>query len=199
MFLFFGWDDGFGGWWAWWYGREQKVGGGDVRASPFRGTASGIKPENSFSALSPLAPTVARGARHSHPSPPEEKAASRKTSRLRRKKTAPDAQKWRIVYVKGGIFLPMILATTDPPRLIALAFAGSKLRFRLRLSLAWSCPRYAISDGGFAASLPYFLFFSIPPGSISPGTIPAHQSPAIKRAVQKNATLQKSGVRYFSA
>ena len=38
---------------------------------PFRGTASGIKPENSFSALSPLSPTVARGARHSHPSLPE--------------------------------------------------------------------------------------------------------------------------------
>ena len=32
MFLFWGWDDGFGGWWGWWYGREQKVGGGDVRA-----------------------------------------------------------------------------------------------------------------------------------------------------------------------
>ena len=39
------------------------------------------------------------------------------------------------------------LATTDPPRLIGLAAAGSKLRFRLRLSLAWSCPQYAISDG----------------------------------------------------
>ena len=54
-----------------------------------RGTTSGIKPENSFSALSPLSPTVARYARHSHPSPPEEKAASRRKSRLRRKKTAP--------------------------------------------------------------------------------------------------------------
>ena len=54
-----------------------------------RGTASGIKPENSFSVLSPLSPTVARCARHSHPSPPEEKAASRKKSRLRRRKTAP--------------------------------------------------------------------------------------------------------------
>ena len=86
-----------------------------------------------------------------------------------------------------------------PSEALFLASAGSKLRFRLRLSLAWSCPRYAISDGGFAASLPDFLFFSIPPGSISPGTIPAHQSSAIKRAVQKNATLQKSGVRYFSA
>ena len=50
---------------------------------------SGIKPENSFSALSPLSPTVGCFAPHSHPSPPEEKAASRKKSRLRRKKTAP--------------------------------------------------------------------------------------------------------------
>ena len=56
-----------------------------------RGTVSGIKPENSFSALSPLSPTVGCFAPHSHPSPPEEKAASRKKSRLRRKKTAPMA------------------------------------------------------------------------------------------------------------
>ena len=47
------------------------------------------------------------------------------------------------------------LATTDPPRLITLAAAGSKLRFRLRLSLAWRCPQYAISDGRFA---PRFAF-----------------------------------------
>ncbi|MDY4184663.1 MAG: hypothetical protein SOX83_01780, partial [Sodaliphilus sp.] len=39
--------------------------------------------------LSPLSPTVGCFAPHSHPSPPEEKAASRKKSRLRRKKTAP--------------------------------------------------------------------------------------------------------------
>ena len=56
-----------------------------------RGTTSGIKPENSFSALSPLSPTVGCFAPHSHPSPPEKKAASRKKSRLRRKKTAPIA------------------------------------------------------------------------------------------------------------
>ena len=36
------------------------------------------------------------------------------------------------------------------PRLIALAAAGSKLRFGFA-SLAWSCPRYAISDGGLTA------------------------------------------------
>ena len=74
-----------------WMEMNKKSGGGDVRASPFRGTASGIKPEYLFSVLSPLSPTVARGARHSHPSPPEKKAASRRKSRLRRKKTAYSA------------------------------------------------------------------------------------------------------------
>ena len=44
------------------------------------------------------------------------------------------------------------LATTDPPRLIALAAAGSKLRFGFA-SLAWSCPQYAISDGWLAPRL----------------------------------------------
>ena len=48
-----------------------------------------------------------------------------------------------------------ILATTDPPRLIAFASAISKLRFKLRLSLAWSCQQYAISDGRLA---PRFAF-----------------------------------------
>ena len=52
----------------------------------------GYNGENSFSALSPLSPTVARCARHSHPSLPEEKAASRKKSRLRRKKNSPIAE-----------------------------------------------------------------------------------------------------------
>ena len=40
-----------------------------------------------------------------------------------------------------------------PSEALFLASAGSKLRFRLRLSLVWSCPRYAISDGGFRPSL----------------------------------------------
>ena len=79
---------------------------------------------------------MARCARHSHPSPPEKKAASRKKSRLRRKKTAPIANSGassvsRVVYP----YL-WILATTDPPRLIALGFAISKLRFGFA-SLAW--------------------------------------------------------------
>ena len=68
---------------------NKKSGGGDVRASPFRGTASGIKPENSFSALSPLSPTVASSARHSHPSPPEKKP-------LRGKKVGSAEKKLRL-------------------------------------------------------------------------------------------------------
>ena len=53
---------------------------------------------------------------------------------------------------QGGMSLPVV-ACHNRPRLIALGFAISKLRFRLRLSLAWSCPRYAISDGTFALTL----------------------------------------------
>ena len=66
---------------------------------------SGIKPENSFSALSPLSPTVGCFAPHSHPSPPEEKAASRRKSRLRRKKTAPVGVAWVAAWggaLRGG-------------------------------------------------------------------------------------------------
>ncbi|MDY4184827.1 MAG: hypothetical protein SOX83_02605 [Sodaliphilus sp.] len=104
-----------------------------------------------------------------------------------------------IVRIKGGIFLPVETCHDRPSEAHRFGCGGLQAALQAAPSLAWSCPRYAISDGGFAASLPDFLFFSIPPGSISPGTIPAHQSSAIKRAVQKNATLQKSGVRYFSA
>ena len=103
-----------------------------------------------------------------------------------------------IVRIKGGIFLPVGICHNRPSEAHGFGCGGLQAALQAAPSLA-CCPRYAISDGGFAASLPDFLFFSIPPGSISPGTIPAHQSLAIKRAVQKNATLQKSGVRYFSA
>ena len=109
-----------------------------MRAKPYRGTASGIKPEKSFSALSPLSPTVGCFASHSHPSPPEKKAASRKKSRLRRKKTAPDAKNGASCVSRVINPYLWILATTDPlvpPRLNPLTLAGSKLRFRLRLRL----------------------------------------------------------------
>ena len=60
---------------------------------PFREPANGDKAENEFSPLYPHSLlTVGCFAPHSHPSPPEEKAASRKKSRLRRKKTAPNAK-----------------------------------------------------------------------------------------------------------
>ena len=96
---------------------------------------SGIKPENSFSALSPLSPTVGCFAPHSHPSPPEKKAASRKKSRLRRKKTSPDAKNGTSCVSRVACPYLWWLATTDPPRLTAPAAAISKLRFRLRLRL----------------------------------------------------------------
>ena len=82
---------------------NKKSGDGDVRAEALAWDDEWDKAKNVFFGFFPLAPTVARGARHSHPSPPEKKAASRKKSRLRRKKTAPDAKKWRIVSVKGGM------------------------------------------------------------------------------------------------
>ena len=68
---------------------NKKSGGGDVRAEALSWDDERDKAKNVFFGFLPLAPTVARGARHSHPSPPEEKVASRKKSRLRRKKTAP--------------------------------------------------------------------------------------------------------------
>ena len=98
-----------------------------------RGTASGIKPENSFSALSPLSPTVDCFAPHSHPSPPEEKAASRKKSRLRRKKTSPTANSWASC-VSRDVYPCRMDSRHNRPRLIALGLAVSKLRFRLRLA-----------------------------------------------------------------
>ena len=45
-----------------------------------------------------------------------------------------------------------------PSEALFLASAGSKLRFGFA-SLAWSCPRYAISDGGFALTLAGFGLF----------------------------------------
>ena len=82
MFLFFGGGDGLG-----WMEENKKSGGGDVRAKALSWDGEWDKAKNKFSALSPLSPTVGCCAPHSHPSPPEEKAASRKKSRLRRKKS----------------------------------------------------------------------------------------------------------------
>ena len=72
--------------WKW----IKSRGAGMWGLSPFREPANGDKAENEFSPLYPHSLlTVGCFAPHSHPSPPEEKAASRKKSRLRRKKTAP--------------------------------------------------------------------------------------------------------------
>ncbi|MDD6833324.1 MAG: hypothetical protein PUE80_09270 [bacterium] len=89
---------------------------------------------------------MARCARHSHPSPPEEKAASRKKSRLRRKKTAPVANSGASCVSRVVFPYLWILATTEPLR-------GSLLWLRcLQTALGFAslaCPQYAISDGGF--------------------------------------------------
>ncbi|MGM9839518.1 MAG: hypothetical protein ACI307_05565, partial [Sodaliphilus sp.] len=66
-------------------------------------------------------------------------------------------------------------------------------------SLAWSCPRYAISDGGFAASLPDFLFVPYHPEAYHPAPYRHINRLLSKEPRKKNATLQKSEVRYFSA
>ena len=142
-----GWDGRFSGH----CGMEEnkKSGGGDVRAEALSWDGEWDKAKNKFSALSPLSPTVGCFAPHSHPSPPEKKAASRKKSRLRRKKTATMAKNGASCVSRVAYPYLWILATTDPPRLISLASAFSKLRFRLRLRLHGSCPQYAISDGSF--------------------------------------------------
>ena len=99
---------------------NKKSGGGDVRAKAPSWDIEREKAKNVFFGFFPLSPTVARSARHSHPSPPEKKAASRKKSRLRRKKTAPIANSGASCVSRVVYSYLWILATTDPPRLIAL-------------------------------------------------------------------------------
>ena len=67
------------------------------------------------------------------------------------KKNYAYSKKWYIVCIKGSMSTPVVTCH-NRPRLTAPAAAVSKLRFRLRLSLAWSCPQYAISDGSLAVS-----------------------------------------------
>ena len=82
---------------------NKKSGGRDVRAKALSWDIEWKKAKNVFFGFFPLSPTVARCARHSHPSPPEEKAASRKKSRLRRKKTAPDAKNGASCVSRGHV------------------------------------------------------------------------------------------------
>ena len=91
------WDGGLSG-----MEENKKSGGGDVRAKALAWDDEWDKAWKRVFSFSPLAPTVARCARHSHPSPPEEKAASRKKSRLRRKKNCAWRKKWCIVIVCVG-------------------------------------------------------------------------------------------------
>ena len=81
---------------------NKKSGGGDVRAKALSWDIEREKAKNVFFGFLPLAPTVGCFAPHSHPSPPEEKAASRKKSRLRRKKTAPVGVEW-VWALRGGL------------------------------------------------------------------------------------------------
>ena len=81
---------------------NKKSGGGDVRAKALSWDIEWKKAKNVFFGFFPLSPTVARSARHSHPSPPEKKAASRRKSRLRRKKTAPVGVAW-VWALRGGL------------------------------------------------------------------------------------------------
>ena len=78
---------------------NKKSGGGDVRAKALSWDIEREKAKNVFFGFLPLAPTVARCARHSHPSPPEKKAASRKKSRLRRKKNYAYSLQDKIMFV----------------------------------------------------------------------------------------------------
>ena len=114
---------------------NKKVGGLNVRAEALSWDDEREKAKNVFFGFLPLAPTVARGARHSHPSPPEKKPLRGKKSRLRRKKTSPDAKNGTSCVSRVACPYLWWLATTDPPRLTAPAAAISKLRFRLRLRL----------------------------------------------------------------
>ena len=57
---------------------NKKSGGEDVRAEALSWDDERDKARKRVFSFFPLAPTVAHYARHSHPSPPEKKAASRK-------------------------------------------------------------------------------------------------------------------------
>ena len=108
----------------------------------------GIKPKTSFRHFIPTRCSRWLAVLATHiPRRPKKKPLRGKKVGFAEKKTAPAAKNGASCVSRVGCPYLWILATTDPPRLFALGFAISKLRFRLRLSLAWSCPQYAISDG----------------------------------------------------
>ncbi|MDD5816894.1 MAG: hypothetical protein PUE05_00010 [bacterium] len=96
---------------------NKKSGVGDVRAKALSWDIEWEKAKNVFFGFFPLTPTVTRDARHSHPSPPEKKVASRKKSRLRRKKTRLPQTHYSIVW-KACPHLPHTVrhaVTLNPP------------------------------------------------------------------------------------
>ena len=68
-----GWDGDWVGWGLGGMEENKKSGGGDVRAKALSWDIEWEKAKNVFFGFLPLAPTVTRCARHSHPSPPEKK------------------------------------------------------------------------------------------------------------------------------
>ena len=118
---------------------NKKSGGGDVRAEALSWDGEWDKAKNVFFGFLPLAPTVARGARHSHPSPPEEKVASRKKSRLRRKKLRLMQKMAHRVYQGWHVPTYEWLATTDPLEAHRFGFGGLQAALGFA-SLEWSCP-----------------------------------------------------------
>ena len=107
---------------------DKKSGGRDVRAKALSWDIEWKKAKNVVFGFFPLSPTVTREARHSPPSPLRKKVASRRKSRLRRKKTAPIANCDASCVSRVACPYLWWLATTDPPRLTAPAAAVSKLR-----------------------------------------------------------------------
>ena len=77
-----------------------------------------VKPKSNGKQASPLSfavtPTVTRDARHSPPSPLRKKSRFAEKKSASPKKTEPDAKKWRIVCIKGGMSLPVVACHNRP-------------------------------------------------------------------------------------
>ena len=86
---------------------NKKSGGGDVRAEALAWDDEWEKPEDSFSALSPLSPTVGCFAPHSHPSPPEKKSRFAEKKSASPKKNGAYGSLDCIVCIMGGVSLPV--------------------------------------------------------------------------------------------
>ena len=106
---------------------NKKSGGGDVRAKPFRGTTSGINPENAFSVFSLSRPRWVASHPTHIPRLPKKKP-------LRGKKVGFAEKKLRLTQNNGASCVSRVacpdlwwLATTDPARLTAPAAAPPSL------------------------------------------------------------------------